>query len=723
MQPQWHIYWRYAGNVGFAPTIKWTLPEGFTIGEIQWPNPIRIDDTAAGLVSYAYDDEVLLFAEITPPKNLEPGATITISTENDWLTCKTECIPGDSTNELELPVGEAKPSDHAALFDKFAAQVPVAAGDPSLPVEIEFQKNAATKPELKLPIEVEVKAKPPWALSKGSGYNLAAIYPAGAEPWDVEHPAPPAASGESGSGESAGYESMKFAWAMKVYDDVEPGEHAIVTALRLPMINRETGETKTFHARLDQRVTIEAGAKTPTASPGESEPQTTIAKTSAGATEFNFLNKDAAPRAQRSLPILLLFAFIGGLILNIMPCVLPVLSIKVLGFVQQAGQDPRRVLRMGLVFALGVVVSFWALASIVVGAKSSGGQIGWGFQLQEPRFVIAMSAVMFAFALSLFGLFTVELPGAAMQNLDSLQRREGPAGAFFNGVLATLLATPCTAPLLAPALGFAFSQTSAMIYVFFTAIALGLAAPYVLLAANPRLLKFVPKPGGWMETFKQIIGIPLVATVIWLLWVLGRTSGADGIIWTLCFLVLVGIACWMIGRTMESSYGAARRWTAYAIAGAIAVGGYFFFPERYLRAIGTSEAAAAPIASSVKTDGGLVWQPFSFDLVNELVAQNKTVFIDFTADWCWTCKVNENTVLKTEAVAAAFKEHEVELVIADYTRRDPAITRLLQQFGRAGVPMYLIFPAGKPQDYILLPEVLTPGIVKEALTNASGQNG
>lgn len=721
MQPEWHIYWRYAGNVGFAPTINWNLPEGFEIGPIQWPNPVRIDDAEAGLVSYAYEHEVLLFATVTPPAALDPGSNVTIRTASDWLTCKTECIPGDAENELTLPVGEAKPSEHAALFDRFAADVPVMAGDPSVPATIDVSLAETIAPASKAEFAASVKPNKPWKLLLETGHNETAIYPMGTSEWDVVHPAPPSPKGETEVQGKKAYDAIDFQWALETFDDSKPGQFSVVSSLRLPMINTETGETKTFHVDVPRRFSIAGESATAAATP--SIPERPPGKTEAaapGATSFNFLDGTAKREAvHANLLVLLFFAFIGGLILNVMPCVLPVLSIKVLGFVQQAGQDPRRVFRMGLVFALGVLVSFWALAAVVVAAKSSGSQIGWGFQLQEPRFVIVMAAIMFAFALSLFGVFHVELPGAAMQNLDTLQRREGPAGAFFNGVLATLLATPCTAPLLAPALGFAFSQTAIMIFVFFTMIALGLAAPYVLLAANPKLLRFVPKPGGWMETFKQIIGIPLVATVIWLLWVLGRTSGADGIIWALSFLTLVGIGCWMIGRAIERSRTAARRWTSLAVAAAIMVGGYFIFPERYLRSIGAAESATSAQTAKAGEDG-LVWQPFSFDLVNELAAQNKTIFVDFTADWCWTCKVNENTVLKTDAVTEAFKKHNVELVVADYTRRQPELTQVLQQFGRAGVPMYLVFPAGRPEDYIVLPEVLTPGIVTEALEKANG---
>lgn len=730
LQPEWHIYWRYAGNVGLPPSIKWNLPEGFKVGDLQWPNPVRIDDTEAKLVSYAYEDEVLLFVTVTPPANLAGGSKVTLKTENEWLVCKVQCIPGDSTNSLELPVGKAAPSASAPLFDRFTALVPVKAGDASLPIKVQEASSTSVAPGGKSAEKVEVKADGPWRLLFESGSDKAAFFPAGSDAWDVRQPAPPKGEGETDVKGKKAYASLSFEWGIEPYKTAKPGEYPAATALTLPAVNSETGETKIFRAALERKVSIGTSPVVASAGGTQNPPSPTAAPSTstkepaaAGATAFNFLDAAAKPKTERSLLLLLFYALVGGLILNVMPCVLPVLSIKILGFVRQAGDDPRRIFHLGLVFGLGVLVSFAALASIVVGAKAGGSQIGWGFQLQEPRFIIIVAAVIFAFALSLFGVFEIDLPGAATQRLDGLQRREGASGAFFNGVLATLLATPCTAPLLGPALGFAFSQPPAMIYLFFLTIGVGLAAPYVLLSANPRWLRFVPKAGPWMETFKQAMGFLLVATVIWLLWVLGKTTGSDGIVWTLCFLAGVGAACWLLGREMGLGASATRRTSALAGALVLIALSYFIFPERYLSKVGQSVASATPTIAPKKSETAsneIEWQPFSFDLVNTLTAQKKTVFVDFTADWCWTCKLNENAVLKKDDVAEAFKKYGVEAVTADYTRRQPELTKILQQFGRAGVPMYLIFPAGHPEDYILLPEVLTPGLVKDKLAEAAG---
>jgi thiol:disulfide interchange protein DsbD len=323
-----------------------------------------------------------------------------------------------------------------------------------------------------------------------------------------------------------------------------------------------------------------------------------------------------------------------------------------------------------------------------------------------------MSAVLFAFALSLLGVFSIELPGAAAQGLDRFQRREGPAGAFFGGVLATVLATPCTAPLLGPALGFAFSQPPAVVFGFFMAIAAGLATPYVALSANPALLQFIPKPGPWMETFKKFLGLVLIGFVIWLLWVLGAQTGADGVIVALAFLFAVGVACMIFGWGFDLRAGHFRRWGTAMAAIALAAGAYAAMPGAYIAGLEREKARDEVGARQV------VWEPFSYARVNELAAEGRPIFVDFTADWCLTCKVNENLILSRDDVEAEFLKHDFATLKVDWTNRDPEIALLLQRFGRAGVPMYLIFPAGRPSDYRLLPETFTPGMAIEALREA-----
>lgn len=467
------------------------------------------------------------------------------------------------------------------------------------------------------------------------------------------------------------------------------------------------------------RVPAESGtAPTPEATPAEATPTIDDTKPKNGNVPkvegqlFSFLPNDWNASASVSLPLMLLFAFLGGLILNIMPCVLPVLSIKVLSFVRQADQDPKRILKLGLAFTAGVFVSFLALALVVVLARGAGGQVGWGFQMQEPRFVIIMSAVVLAFGLSLFGVFEIELPGSAIHNVEGLQHREGPTGAFFNGVLATALATPCTAPMLGPALGFAFTQSSAMIFVFFAAIAGGLSLPYLLLSAQPKWMKFIPKPGNWMNTFKQFMGFLLLATVVWLMSVLGSQTGSEGVVWTLAFLTCVALACWLIG--IGTDLRATRNRKLLTIIAAVLVLGnsYFYFVENYLGSLKRAETGGVQVAE-------IQWQPFSLGLIEKNAADGKTTFVDFTADWCVTCKINEKTALASSEVVKAFEDQGIVPIKADWTNKDPVIGEALKLFGRSGVPLYVIFPGERPGEPILLPDgLITSGDVLEALEEA-----
>lgn len=728
MIPGWHIYWRYAGEVGIPTRIEWELPVGFTAGELQWPNPRRIDDPEAGLVSYGWDGEVLLFLTITPPAELAAGSTLTFKTRNNWLACEVQCVPGSSTNDLSLPVAPSAPSADAPLFDQFAGLVPVGLPASPVPLRAEFTPSDA---ELEaggtLEQRLRVEALPPWKLLLATEGFEGRLLPDATSQLTTSHPT--VAEGE-GEAEQAGgdlaYAALSFDWSLKSLEDTPPGDAMLRPVLELPALNTASGSIEQLRLILDRPLRLKAAAAPESAPPAASGEVPTARAAEPGTSapaDGSFAFRVERSEQARPLAVLLLFAFLGGLLLNVMPCVLPVLSIKILGFVNQAREDPRRILRSGLVFALGVYASFFALAILVVAVKAAGSEIGWGFQLQEPRFVVLITAAIFAFGLSLFGVFTIDLPGAAGSGLASAAGRKGPAGDFLNGVLATVLATPCTAPLLGPALGFAFAQPPAQIVLFFLVIATGLAFPYVLLSARPGWLRFVPKPGLWMEHFKHAMGVLLMATVVWLLWVLGKQAGSDGIIAALSFLLAVGVACALLGWGFDLSAGPSRRSLAGAAALALIALGYFLFPERQLRRLAAlpESAVAAPGAAADASggDGEIAWKPFSVEAVNALVAQDKTVFVDFTADWCLTCKVNERTVLSTTAVREAFRKYKVEALVADYTRRQPEITKILHDFGRAGVPMYVIFPAGRPESYMLLPEVLTPALVIEKLEEAS----
>ncbi|PZR71845.1 MAG: hypothetical protein DLM73_14965 [Chthoniobacterales bacterium] len=402
----------------------------------------------------------------------------------------------------------------------------------------------------------------------------------------------------------------------------------------------------------------------------------------------------------------LLFGFLGGFILNLMPCVLPVISLKIFGFIQHAGQSRRRILRSGLAFIAGIFAWFVGLALLLILLKSLGREITWAFQFTNPYFVVGMSAVVLVFALNLFGVFEISLPQSANRGLLGWTAKEGDAGSFFQGVFATVLATPCTAPFLGTALGFAFTQSGWTILLMFVAIAAGMSSPYLLLSTQPAWLRLLPKPGAWMERVKQLMGFLLLATLLFLLWVLGAERGVEAIIWTSCFLLALSVACWMKGAFIVPTASATARFITLVLLLVLVIGsGWYFIGEKF--------AAANTVPSATTAQGD--WQPFTPERLQSELEQGHAVFVDFTAAWCLTCKFNEATVLESSAVREAFQRHGVVKIKADWTNADPAITKILKQFGRPGVPMYVLYPAGKKGEPFLFPELLTQRMVLDKL--------
>jgi thiol:disulfide interchange protein/DsbC/DsbD-like thiol-disulfide interchange protein len=406
----------------------------------------------------------------------------------------------------------------------------------------------------------------------------------------------------------------------------------------------------------------------------------------------------------------LLFGFLGGLILNLMPCVLPVISLKIFGFIRQAGDRPERILRHGLAFVAGIFAFFLGLGLVIAALKAGGREVTWAFQFQNPWFNVVIGSLVFAFALNLFGVFEIVLPGKAAQALDEASSGEGYLGSFSQGVFATLLATPCTAPFLGSALGFAFSQPPSIILLTFASVALGMGAPYFVLSARPGWMKILPKPGVWMERLKQFMGFPLIATLLWLLYILGNQKGLEGVLWFGCFLLCVALACWIYGAFCGPlSKPATRTVSLLLIVLLLAGGGWYFLGDKF-------RGSTRPDTQTV-TAGGIPWQPFSRKTLDDLRAEGEPVFVDFTADWCLTCKVNERTALDVPSVREAMQKQGIVPLKADWTNANPEITAALKSFGRVGVPFYVLYPAnhGEP---IVLPELLTQQIVLDALARA-----
>ena len=429
-------------------------------------------------------------------------------------------------------------------------------------------------------------------------------------------------------------------------------------------------------------------------------------------------SKPTQSEAPRSLPLLLLFAFIGGLILNLMPCVLPVLSIKALSLAKHARESRRKLLSMGFAMTMGILVSFWTLASVILVLQAAGGNAGWGFQFQNPGFLVGMIVLITLFALNMFGVFEIWLPSSAATGISQKASKKGMVGSFMNGVLMTLLSTPCSAPFLGSAMGYAFTQPPAILVLFFTTAGLGLAFPYMMLSLFPKTLKWIPKPGDWMNRFKQFLGFLMLTTAAWLLWVLGRQAGIEVLGYVLLLLVMLGFGAWVLGLVASPGNPFWKVVLSWMI---MAAGGYGVFAFWVAKAIDTPVKKVETCISSVDglpapdAEGYYAWSPA---VVDTLTAHGKTVFVDFTADWCLTCKTNEKAVLKSDEVQKAFKDMGIALVKGDFTRPDSLISKALKGFGRSGVPVYVIYSAHSPRNPAVLPELLTVQTVLDELAKA-----
>jgi thiol:disulfide interchange protein/DsbC/DsbD-like thiol-disulfide interchange protein len=391
-------------------------------------------------------------------------------------------------------------------------------------------------------------------------------------------------------------------------------------------------------------------------------------------------------------------ALVGGLILNFMPCVLPVISLKIFGFVSEAGERPEKAFRLSLAFSLGILVSFAVLACVVILIRATGAQVGWGFQFQDDRFIVLISCLVFAFALNLFGVYELSVSSRATGGLAKLASGQGYGSAFFQGVFATVLATPCTAPFLGTASAFAFAQPAWITFVVFMFVGLGMALPYLVLAINPKWLRFLPRPGDWMIRFRQFMGFLLIGTLLWLVWILGQMKGVDAIVQLGAALLLISVLAWIKGSFWNPISSRRSRIIAAAamcLAALLAAGAYGF----------------------VARPSQLVWERFSEESLEKALASGRPVFVDFTADWCLTCKTNERFAIDTPQVRTAFSKQNTVLLRADWTKGDPAITEVLRNHGRAGVPMYLVYPRGV-KEAVLLPELITSQTVLDALNKS-----
>lgn len=656
--PHWHSYWINPGT-GYPTSLDWKLPAGFTAGDIIWPTPHVVKDTKGNVTGHGYEGEVFLFVELTPPATLPPGTAVTLRAKADWLMCEDVCMPGDAAIELTLPVTAEAPQENPAiapLFNKAYAD---------LPQPLPGWTVSASRADQTLTVRLV-----PAAGTTHRPQDLHLFDSAGL----VDYAAPQQISEENG--------------ALVLTLAVSKEAPADATRLAGVLSSKNGwGPTVPAHGATFDVALGSPGAISEPRSPN-SAPQTPD------------LQPQVPPPAQAvSLLGTLFLAFVGGLILNLMPCVFPVLGIKVLGFVNQSGSDRGKVVAHGLVFSLGVLLSFWTLAGLLLALRAGGSQLGWGFQLQSPAFVFGMAAFLLVFALNLSGLFEVGLSATGVGG--KLQMQQGYGGSFFTGVLATLVATPCSAPFLAPALGAALALPAFESILVFTAIATGLALPYLLLSIFPSAVKMLPRPGAWMETFKQLMAFPLYATVGWLLWVLaGQTKDDDNALLLIVFgFVLIAMAAWVYGRWPKP---VGRIATVALFAGGLWLG--------WPKGAEAAPVAGAPAGYTVK------WEHWSPAAVDAARTAGRTIYVDFTARWCATCQTNKAAVFTSGAVLAELEKRNVLLLKADWTSKDPAITAELAKWNRSAVPFNLIYHG--TAEPVILPELLTPDRVLDAFAKA-----
>jgi thiol:disulfide interchange protein DsbD len=711
--PGWHTYWINPGDAGLATTITWTLPPGFTAGPIQWPTPEK--HNMGPLITHGYEGDVYLLTTITPPKSDLPQH-FDVKAKASWLVCQEECIPGKA--ELTLPLDSGLlnlrlPVDNKDFFDQARERLPV------LNTRWDVRSTYAELGGLHSSSEPLPQAL--WIqFTDKSGLPLSSL---GHLQFFPEQPNVLSTQTKDSRVPPPDEKSSNFQIVITLQQNGDkPAQISGVLVSDQPLIsNAKAVYIPAFSTSANVPIlsaSIESSAANP-APNSQGQARSQVQFGNEGTTALPLGTAAATNEAQPLVIAVLGAAFIGGLILNLMPCVLPVLSLKVFSLMKHAGENPRAAWIQGVAFTAGVVISFWMLAGLLIALRTAGNQLGWGFQMQSPGFVLALIFLFFLLALNLFGVFEL---GASLVGLDAKATGQlgGLASSFGNGALATLAATPCTAPFMGSALGFAAQQPPFVALLIFTFLALGMATPYLLLTIFPGALRFVPKPGAWMEAFKQFMGFLLMATVIFLIYVFGALVGEDQVPWLLFVLLLAGLAAWIYGRWATPTRTMPVRFAAFVVA--LGLLGYAIFSgitlAEYVPPVGTAGYNPAggswPAETNYRPPLGS-WQPWSQEAVDDALAKGQPVFVDFTAAWCLSCKVNEAVALGADAVKQAFAQKNVALFRADWTHSDPEISKALRQYNRDGVPLYLLYSPKNKDAPKILPAVLTPGIVLDAL--------
>ena len=655
-QPEWHTYWKNSGDSGLPTELKWTLPAGITAGEIAWPTPKKIP--IGNLANYGYENTVLLPVPLTVAPSFS-ASQLTLQLSASWLVCKRECIPQEGEFTLTLPARSSSAAN-GRLFEAAWAASPRALTGGSGQIDVEAKA-----------IRVSAAGLP----AAWQGKTLE-FFP---EIGGVTEPAA----------------TITQVWKDGLWTAQVPlSAHRSESPQRLPVVLALADGKGT--AKQAWRIELPVQGEWPSLAAPTAVPAALEAALKANAAT------PQAPAAPTSAPTLtwlaaIFGALLGGLILNLMPCVFPVLAIKMVGFMQVKDQASRTA--SGVAYTAGVVLSFLALGGLLLGLRAAGEQLGWGFQLQSPAVVAGLAALFTLLGLNLAGLF--EFGQLLPSRLASLQSKNTTVNSFLSGVLATAVASPCTAPFMGASLGLAVGLPAVQALAIFGAIGVGMALPYLVASLVPAVAQAMPRPGQWMVTFKTFMAFPMFATVAWLVWILGQQSGIDGAGVLLGLLVLMALMIWtftLTGRVRVVAVSLSLVAAAYALSAA----GPSVVKLMELGPTGTSAASASER-----------WQPWAPGRVEQLTSEGRSVLVDFTAAWCVTCQYNKKTTLSNSDVLADVDAKNVALLRADWTRRDPAVTAALKELGRSGVPVYVIYKAGRAP--VVMSEILSVGDVRREL--------
>ena len=631
LEEDWHIYWKNPGDTGLPTQVDWLLPAGFAVGPIQWPPPIQFK--LENFVNFGYDQNVLFPFQLVISNDVAPGI-YSVSAKVSWLVCKDLCIPGDAVLSTDIEVaGSGVLTADASVIDRAIAALPKEAADNWF--------------------KVKVTEDGQWSVDLSgvdSIISTAEFFPA--YPDLIEYQA----------SQTLGVSSSGFVLRGQLSTDYGKSSNPFEGTLVLR--NNVNNDVSSFDI---------------------------TRSTSQVSTLESLVDSDEDRKPVYSLWLAIASALIGGIILNFMPCVLPVIAIKLMSLIGLDERSKAEHYKETVLFALGVILTFCLIGAILLALRSAGEQVGWGFQLQDPVTVLVLVVLFFILALNMSGLFEV---GTSLQGVGGTTRSFGRLSSFISGVLVTVIATPCTAPFMGAAIGFSIAQGAVASMLTFLALGIGMATPFVLISLRPSLVAWLPRPGEWMNTLKNLLSVPLYVTVIWLIWVLGQQTNIHVVSTVLFTLVFIGLCAWAIGRIQYRKILRLARWRTLIVVSFL------------IAMLGLKDVVSSFSQTTAEKVGTNIWLPWSSLQVSKDRQLGRAVFVDYTAAWCITCQVNKRLVLEDQDVIAVFEKNNVITYRADWTSRDAEITESLSTLGRSGVPVYVYYPSNQ-RTPIVLSEILS----------------